>query len=132
MLDRIVQGEFAHARDKFYQPHAVQQLANGNILLVDDGNTRANCSMSTGDGAILAMSTVFAHNLLRKLPIPFFKDDKNLLIVARLATIVWAPIAAAVASARPAADSGAKAPRRRRAARWGCGRRVWGEVPTGI
>ena len=45
------------------------------------------------------MSTVFAHKLLRKLPIPFFKDDKNLLIVARLATILWAPIAAAVASA---------------------------------
>ena len=54
-----------------------------------------------GDGAILAMSTVFAHNLLRKLPVPFFKDDKNLLIVARLATILWAPIAAAVASASP-------------------------------
>ena len=30
-------------------------------------------SMSTGDGAILAMSTVFSHNLLRKLPVPFFQ-----------------------------------------------------------
>jgi len=55
-------------------------------------------SMSTGDGAILAMSTVSAHNLLRKLPGAWFKDEKNLLMLARLLTIVWAPIAAAVAS----------------------------------
>jgi SSS family solute:Na+ symporter len=58
-------------------------------------------SMSTGDGAILAMSTVFSHNLLRKLPVPFLQDDKNLLVLARLATLLWAPIAAGIASADP-------------------------------
>lgn len=55
-------------------------------------------SMSTGDGAILAMSTVFAHNLLRKV-VPL--DDGKLLIVARVATIIWAPLAAAIASSTP-------------------------------
>jgi len=55
-------------------------------------------SMSTGDGAILAMSTVFAHNLLRKV-MPL--DDSKLLIIARAATIIWAPIAAAIASSTP-------------------------------
>ena len=56
-------------------------------------------SMSTGDGAILAMSTVFAHNLVRKVtPI---KDEKTLLLVARLATMVWAPIAMVIASSVP-------------------------------
>ena len=58
-------------------------------------------SMSTGDGAILAMSTVFSHNLLRKLPVPFLKSDKNLLVLARAATLLWAPIAAGIASADP-------------------------------
>ena len=59
-------------------------------------------SMSTGDGAILAMSTTFAHNLLRKaLPL----DDKKLLLAARLATILWAPLAAAIASGVPGETS---------------------------
>jgi len=55
-------------------------------------------SMSTGDGAILAMSTVFSHNILRKLPVPFFQEDKNLLLMARVGTMIWAPIAALIAS----------------------------------
>lgn len=55
-------------------------------------------SMSTGDGAILAMSTVFSHNVMRKMPVPFFQDDKNLLVLARLVTIIWAPLAALIAS----------------------------------
>jgi len=58
-------------------------------------------SMSTGDGAILAMSTVFSHNLLRKLPVPMFNDDKNLLVIARVATILWALFGGVVASASP-------------------------------
>ncbi len=61
-------------------------------------------SMSTGDGAILAMSTVFSHNVLRKFPVPFLQDDKNLLLIARLVTIVWAPIAALVASVNHASS----------------------------
>jgi len=55
-------------------------------------------SMSTGDGAILAMSTVFSHNVLRKLPVPWLQEDKNLLILARVVTVIWAPLAAIVAS----------------------------------
>ena len=45
------------------------------------GDPPIAASMSTGDGAILAMSTVFSHNLLRKLPVPFFQDDKNLYLM---------------------------------------------------
>ena len=58
-------------------------------------------SMSTGDGAILAMSTVTAHNLLRKLPSEFFKSEKNLLMLARLATLVVAPLAIIIAGLVP-------------------------------
>ena len=58
-------------------------------------------SMSTGDGAILAMSTVFSHNLLRKLPVAFLQDDKNLVTVARLATIIWAVAGGLIAGIAP-------------------------------
>ena len=58
-------------------------------------------SMSTGDGAILAMSTVFSHNVLRKLPFPWFKEDKNLLTMARLSTMIWAPLAILIAGSSP-------------------------------
>ena len=58
-------------------------------------------SMSTGDGAILAMSTVTAHNLARKLPFAWFQDEKNLLTLARLATFITAPIAIIVAGSVP-------------------------------
>lgn len=58
-------------------------------------------SMSTGDGAILAMSTVFSHNLLRKLPFEYFQEDKNLLFTTRLTTILWAAVASAIASSAP-------------------------------
>lgn len=39
-------------------------------------------SMSTSDGAILALSTVVSHNLATKLP--FGKDMKNLLLITRI------------------------------------------------
>lgn len=58
-------------------------------------------SMSTGDGAILAMSTVWSHNVMRKLPIAFFQDEANLLKAARMFTVIWAPIAAGIASSAP-------------------------------
>jgi Na+/proline symporter len=58
-------------------------------------------SLSTADGAILAMATVFSHNLLRKMPCEYFKKDKNLLVTTRLTTILWACIAAAIASSAP-------------------------------
>jgi len=61
-------------------------------------------SMSTGDGAILAMSTVFSHNCLRKTPFEWMKEDKNLLTMTRLCTLIWAPIAAIVASANHASS----------------------------
>ena len=59
--------------------------------------------MSTGDGAILAMSTVWSHNLLRSWfkHVPFFKEDKNLLTLARLSTMLWAPLGGMVASVSP-------------------------------
>ena len=58
-------------------------------------------SMSTGDGAILAMSTVLSHNLLRKLPVPFLEDNGNLLTIARVATVLWAVIGAIIAGTVP-------------------------------
>ena len=56
-------------------------------------------SMSTGDGAILAMGTVFAHNVVRKVSPAM--DDARLLLATRLSTILWAAIAAGIASAMP-------------------------------
>jgi hypothetical protein len=46
-------------------------------------------SMSTADGAILAMGTVFAHNIVRQLDVwrPDLISAKNLLMMTRLATI---------------------------------------------
>ena len=41
---------FADSQAMFYDPHDVTQLSATHLMLVDDGNTRANCSMSTGDG----------------------------------------------------------------------------------
>jgi len=61
-------------------------------------------SMSTGDGAILAMSTVFSHNILRKTPVAYFRDEKNLLSLARIVTVLWAPVAAGIASANHASS----------------------------
>ena len=31
-------------RSRFYNPHSVQQLLNGNIVLMDDGSMRPNCT----------------------------------------------------------------------------------------
>jgi len=55
-------------------------------------------SMSTGDGAILAMGTVLGHNIIEK-----FADGKNfnLLKVTRASTLLWAIIAAGIASLVP-------------------------------
>mmetsp|Transcript_71807 Transcript_71807/g.131466 ORF Transcript_71807/g.131466 Transcript_71807/m.131466 type:complete len:897 (-) Transcript_71807:51-2741(-) len=57
-------------------------------------------SMSTADGAIVAMGTVFSHNLLRKLG-GKFTDNKNLLNITRLSTLLWAIVAAIIASTKP-------------------------------
>jgi solute:Na+ symporter, SSS family len=56
-------------------------------------------SMSTASGAILAMGTVFSHNLMRQLdPIkPDLITDDNLLQMARIATIPMAAISGFVA-----------------------------------
>jgi len=61
-------------------------------------------SMSTCDGAILAMGTVFSHNIIRNLSsfFPFIKSDfitsKNLLNVARIASIPFTVVSALIAS----------------------------------
>jgi len=61
-------------------------------------------SMSTCDGAILAMGTVFSHNVVRNLSsfFPFFSDtiinNDNLLTVARAASVPLTIIAALVAA----------------------------------
>mmetsp|Transcript_7377 Transcript_7377/g.13099 ORF Transcript_7377/g.13099 Transcript_7377/m.13099 type:complete len:904 (-) Transcript_7377:200-2911(-) len=57
-------------------------------------------SMSTADGAIVAMGTVFAHNFLRKFG-GWFEEEKNLLNMSRLSTLMWAAISASVAVTRP-------------------------------
>jgi Na+/proline symporter len=57
-------------------------------------------SMSTADGAILAMGTVFSHNVVRQLD-PFFPGlitSKNLLMAARIATVPFTITSACIAS----------------------------------
>ena len=60
-------------------------------------------SMSTGDGAILAMGTVWSHNILRKVKslLPDGTEDGQLLEIARISSFFFAAIAAAIASAKP-------------------------------
>eukprot|EP01043_Picozoa_sp_COSAG02_P043094 COSAG02_NODE_3725_length_6318_cov_3.342660_4_plen_133_part_00 len=60
-------------------------------------------SMSTGDGAILAMGTVWSHNILRKVKslLPDGTGDAQLLKIARISSFFFAAIAAAIASAKP-------------------------------
>jgi Na+/proline symporter len=52
-------------------------------------------SMSTSDGAILALGTVFSHNIMRHFT---GLSDKNLLLVSRLATIPFAFCAMLIAA----------------------------------
>jgi len=57
-------------------------------------------SMSTADGAIVAMGTVFSHNVLRKIG-GWFENDSNLLTMARVSTLLWACIATIIAASKP-------------------------------
>lgn len=52
-------------------------------------------SMSTCDGAILAMGTVFSHNIMRNFGCV---KEQSLLLLARVASVPFAIIAAAIAS----------------------------------
>lgn len=56
--------------------------------------------MSTASGAILAMGTVFSHNILRQLDVkyPDLITANNLLMAARLATVPFALISAFLAA----------------------------------
>ena len=45
--------------DRFYNPHAVQQLTNGNIVLMDDGAMRPNCTCEV-DGCDAAKDRCFS------------------------------------------------------------------------
>jgi Na+/proline symporter len=53
-------------------------------------------SMSTCDGAILAMGTVFSHNILRNFTSSI--NTKNLLTAARISSIPFTILAAVIAS----------------------------------
>jgi hypothetical protein len=57
-------------------------------------------SMSTADGAILAMGTVFSHNVMRQLDFkwPNLVTSENLLMMARLSTIPFTLIATILAA----------------------------------
>jgi Na+/proline symporter len=65
-------------------------------------------SMSTADGAILAIGTVFSHNLMRQFDMwfPNFVRADNLLLVTRVSTLPFAAVAAVIA-AYYKADNGA-------------------------
>jgi hypothetical protein len=56
--------------------------------------------MSTADGAILAMGTVFAHNITRQLDIwwPEVITSDNLLLMTRLSTIPFTIASACIGS----------------------------------
>jgi len=56
-------------------------------------------SMSTCDGAILALGTVFSHNIVRHMPGEMIKPD-TLLRWARISTIPFAFIAMGIAAAK--------------------------------
>ena len=60
-------------------------------------------SMSTGDGAILAMGTVWSHNVLRRVKslVPEGTGDAGLLKIARISSFFFAAIAAVIASSKP-------------------------------
>lgn len=57
-------------------------------------------SMSTADGAILAMGTVWSHNVQRQLGkyYPSLVDPDNLLMAARVSTIPFSLAATIIAS----------------------------------
>jgi hypothetical protein len=67
--------------------------------------------MSTADGAILAMGTVFSHNLMRLLDVKFpnLITSKNLLLMARLSTIPFTVASALIGSKYRSSDSAAGA-----------------------
>ncbi len=44
-----MRAEVKAARHGFFRPHSVRQLDSGNILLMDDGGTRANCTCNSDD-----------------------------------------------------------------------------------
>jgi hypothetical protein len=68
-------------------------------------------SMSTADGAILAMGTVASHNLMRLLDVkwPNLVTAKNLLMVARLTTIPFTLASTLIAAYYRSSDSAAGA-----------------------
>lgn len=68
-------------------------------------------SMSTADGAILAMGTVFSHNVLRQLDsfIPGLITSENLLLAARVSTVPFTIVSACIASFYKSSDSAAGA-----------------------
>lgn len=57
-------------------------------------------SMSTADGSILALGTVFANNIVRQFDgfFPGISNDKNLLLAARLSTVPFALTATLIAA----------------------------------
>eukprot|EP00746_Dinoflagellata_sp_MGD_P134621 gnl/MRDRNA2_/MRDRNA2_68479_c0_seq1.p1 gnl/MRDRNA2_/MRDRNA2_68479_c0~~gnl/MRDRNA2_/MRDRNA2_68479_c0_seq1.p1 ORF type:complete len:868 (-),score=136.05 gnl/MRDRNA2_/MRDRNA2_68479_c0_seq1:480-3083(-) len=57
-------------------------------------------SMSTADGSIIAMGTVFSHNMLRKFG-GSFSEEKNLLNMARASTLLWSIVSALIAATKP-------------------------------
>lgn len=68
-------------------------------------------SMSTADGAILAMGTVASHNLMRMLDVkwPGIVTAKNLLMVARLSTIPFTLASTMIGAYYRSSDSAAGA-----------------------
>ena len=56
-LDARSDFEFESDAAKFYQPHSVEQLPNGNIMLMDDGNDRPGCK----DGGVEGLTDEHAY-----------------------------------------------------------------------
>ena len=56
---------FERPRDRFFQPHDVLQLANGNLLVVDDGTNRPGCSVLRDRQLFLARRGVRARRRQR-------------------------------------------------------------------
>ena len=82
-----------------------------NTLVVFLSTGIVAASMSTADGAILAMGTVFSHNVMRQLDskFPNLVTSDNLLMMARISTIPFTLIATLIGSFYRNSDNAAGA-----------------------
>lgn len=53
---------FERDADRFYSAHSVQQLANGDVMLIDDGNSREGCSSRNNYMGCFSRAIIYSLN----------------------------------------------------------------------